>query len=437
MYVYWWHVGGLRAVMVGHADDPERRVSDYRGEYGLSGTDVRDYELDDGIDAEWVESQLCRMLETRGLRRIALQPEEVEEDEEEEDALFALDGWTFEEAHILLHDTARHIAFAEISNRRKQQKRHELKAAEEWTPDEQEEDTDEADEGPDEQPNEQQLRPTAPAPPSPGAVRPWLYLIGAIVACGLVTGLGADHLMRSGPADPTEQNGPSVAAASRDGDSLAGPSQDAPCSLVEFSDTLVHVSCAGSWASMRWNGQWTFDRGHNESDALDFFNASDVARRVVALPARESVPELPTQAVAKPDRLPQSVQPAASVTPAASAASVAPSAPAPAAAPAAPAPSAVLAAPAPAAAPAAPPPQPRPRQATPLPATAPPQEAPPSARPCAVSRPKPGYQVYLVTCPNSRVMIGRTVDSTAGWTVSESVNGTEAIEFFMKSPYAR
>jgi hypothetical protein len=34
-------------------------------------------------------------------------------------------------------------------------------------------------------------------------------------------------------------------------------------------------------------------------------------------------------------------------------------------------------------------------------------------------------------------MIGRTVDSATGWTVSESVNGTEAIEFFMKSPYAR
>jgi hypothetical protein len=54
-----------------------------------------------------------------------------------------------------------------------------------------------------------------------------------------------------------------------------------------------------------------------------------------------------------------------------------------------------------------------------------------------VSRPKPGFQVYLVTCPNSQATIGRTVDVTTGWTVSESVNGTEAIEFFLKSPYAR
>jgi hypothetical protein len=34
-------------------------------------------------------------------------------------------------------------------------------------------------------------------------------------------------------------------------------------------------------------------------------------------------------------------------------------------------------------------------------------------------------------------MIGRTADLATGWTVSESVNGTEAIEFFMKSRYAR
>jgi hypothetical protein len=59
------------------------------------------------------------------------------------------------------------------------------------------------------------------------------------------------------------------------------------------------------------------------------------------------------------------------------------------------------------------------------------------ARPCTVSKPKPGFQVYLVTCPNSRAMIGRTLDSPAGWTVSEGVNATEAVEFFMNSRYAR
>jgi hypothetical protein len=56
---------------------------------------------------------------------------------------------------------------------------------------------------------------------------------------------------------------------------------------------------------------------------------------------------------------------------------------------------------------------------------------------CAVSRPKPGFQVYLVTCPNSRATIGRTVDMPTGWTVSEGVNETEAVDYFMKSRYAR
>jgi hypothetical protein len=59
------------------------------------------------------------------------------------------------------------------------------------------------------------------------------------------------------------------------------------------------------------------------------------------------------------------------------------------------------------------------------------------ARQCAVSRPKPGFQVYLVICPNSRAMIGRTIDSPNGWTISEGVNAAEAIDFFMKGRYAR
>lgn len=60
-----------------------------------------------------------------------------------------------------------------------------------------------------------------------------------------------------------------------------------------------------------------------------------------------------------------------------------------------------------------------------------------SASQCTVSRPKPGFKVYLVTCPNSQVTIGRTVDMPTGWTVGEGTNPTEAIEFFMKSAYAR
>lgn len=52
---------------------------------------------------------------------------------------------------------------------------------------------------------------------------------------------------------------------------------------------------------------------------------------------------------------------------------------------------------------------------------------------CTVSRPKPGRQVYLVSCPGSWVMIGRTVDKPTDWTVSEGANSNDAIAFFMKN----
>lgn len=400
MYVYWWHVGGLRAVKVGHADDPRQRVSDYRSDFRLGGKDVRGFKLDRGTDAAWVESQLRRLLETKGLRRIALRLG----DEEEE--FFALGGRTFDDADELLRDATRHIALAEFSNQRKQQMRQELQVApvsvppqQEQTPPQQEQETNQVFE---------ELRPDEQHPSAssafPATARRWLYLIGAIVVCGLVTGLGGDDLAPgSRSASLTEQKTPPITTALQGGGSSAGPRHDNSCALVEFSDTLVHVSCAGSWASMRWDGRWVFDSGHDESAALDFFNASDVARRVVALPSREPVPQLPERAEVKPQQLPQSSQPAAPV---------------------------------------ASPPQPPPRQAAPRPAAAQPQPPPPQETPqprqqCTVSRPKPGFQVYLVTCPNSRAMIGRTVDSATGWTVGESFNATEAIEFFMKSPYAR
>lgn len=393
MYVYWWHVRGLRAVKVGHADDPRQRVSDYRSAYGLSGKDVRGYKLGSGTDAEWVESQLCRLLETKGLRRTAFQLDNGEGE------FFALDGRPFEDAHELLRDAARHIAFAEVSNRRKQQRRHELRAAQVRTSDRQEQETNRGHE----EPVPQRHRTSSPFQ-FPVTARLWLYLIGAIAVWGMVTGLSGDDLPL-GPesARLTEPENPPIATAPQDGVSSAGSRPDNPCRLVELSDTLMHVSCAGSWVSMRWNGRWAVDSGHNESDALDFFNASDAARRVVALPSREPVPQLPEQAQVKPERLPPSNQPAA---------------------------------------PAAPPAPPRPRQAAPRPPTAQPQPPPPQETPlprqqCTVSRPKPGFQVYLVTCPSSQVTIGRTVDSATGWTVGESVNGSEAIEFFMKSPYAR
>jgi hypothetical protein len=128
---------------------------------------------------------------------------------------------------------------------------------------------------------------------------------------------------------------------------------------------------------------------------------SDRAPNVDELRSRRPVPQLLKKEEAKPERLPQSDQTAA---------------------------------------PATTPPQQRPQQATPGPVaqTKPPQETP--LKPvghCTVTRPKPGFQVYLVTCPNSQATIGRTVDSPDGWTVSEGVNATDAIEFFMTSPYGR
>ena len=384
MYVYWWHVGELRAFKVGHADDPRQHVSDYRSEYGSGGEDVRGYELESGIDAEWVEGQLCRMLETKGLRRAAFWSRNGEEE------FFVLGGRTFEDVHELLFDAARHIDLAEVSNQRKRQRRDEPEVAQVSTPDQQEQEMNRVHEEP-------RPRRHYTSASSPFAVTALLglFLIGAIVVWSMATGLGGDRLAPSpGSANLAEQESPLIATtAIQDGDSSVRPRRNAACTLVEFSDTLVHVSCAGSWASMRWNGQWVFDDGYNESDALAFFSASDVARRVVAMPSREPVPQLPERVEVGPEQLPQSNQPFT---------------------------------------PAVPPPQPHIQQAAPRSATVqpqPPQETPLPRKQCTVSRPKPGYQVYLVTCPNSQATIGRTVNSATSWTVSESVNGTEAIEF--------
>jgi len=98
------------------------------------------------------------------------------------------------------------------------------------------------------------------------------------------------------------------------------------------------------------------------------------------------------------------------------------------------------------------PPQSPQQQVAPVPALPRPQTRPPVVPPtaparqatlpgaqtkpagqCAVSRPRPGLQVYLVTCPSSWAMIGRTVDLPTDWTVSEGVNSTDAVDFFMKS----
>lgn len=424
MHVYWWHVGELRAVKLGHADDPRQRVSEYRGAYGLSGDDVRGYELGDGVDAEWVESQLRRMLEARGLRRIALRLRDAGEEE-----FLALGDRTFEDAHALLIDAARHIAFAEFSNRRKQQRRNGPQAP----PQEQEKSQPEEEVPPPRQP---------PVPPpshvasrSPAAGRRGLYLLGAVVVLGMVAGLATLRAHKDQPAATAE---------------------DGNCTIADLGNSLVHVTCDRSWVLLRWDGKWTFDRGHNERAALDFFYASDIARGGGAFPPRGPLAPLPQQAEVKPEpvnppatRTAPPPQPAAPVTQQAEAKPE----PAPQANPPAsrtappPQPTATLtqraeAKPEPSSSQpddarvAAPPA----RQAASRPATVPPQpwqEPPPPRRQCAVSRPKPGFQVYLVTCPNSQATIGRTVESTSAWTVSESVNGTEAIEFFMRSPYAR
>lgn len=400
MYVYWWHVQGLRAVKVGYAEEPRQRVSDFRHEYGLGGKDVRACRLDSGTDARWVESQLCRLLETRGLHRIDLRMGQGEQEP------FALGGRTFEDIHALLRDAARHIALAEISNRRKRQRRQEELAAEVPMPRRPEPEP-EPDRGP-EAPRPRQHRSAAPVRPSATA-RPWLYLAGAIVA-GLAIGLGVDALTPvpvSAPAVPTVQKEAAIAAPPRHVASPVKPPPDDRCTLVEISDTLVHVSCDGSWAAMRWRGRWILDNGHHEGAAVDFFKASEVARRAVAPPPREAAPRRPEQAEVEPAPPPQTARPSAPPTP--------PAPPPPR--PAAPRPVAVQ-----------PQPQVQPQRS---------QERPPPRPHCAVSRPKPGFQVYRVTCPNSQVTIGRTVDLTTGWTVSESVNGDEAIEFFMRSPYAR
>jgi hypothetical protein len=166
------------------------------------------------------------------------------------------------------------------------------------------------------------------------------------------------------------------------------------------SDTLVcrNVDHAG-----RMTARFTLSRLETGGDA---------APNVAAPPSRQPLPQLLKQEDVKPERLPQVDQSVAPATPP----------------PAQPQPQQVQ------------PQQTRPQQAGARPAAKlqQPQEMPlKPAEPCTVSRPKPGFQVYLVTCPTSRVMIGRTVDSPTGWTLSEGVNATEAINFFMKSRYAR
>lgn len=406
MYVYWWHVRGLHAVKVGHAEDPRQQVSDYRREYALGGKDVRGYRLGEGIDAGWVESQLCRQLEAMGLRRVVL------ESESSEDEFFALDARTFEDIQERLQSAARHIVFAEASNRLKQQRRREFEAAQDPQPARQPEPARREAEPRRQEPRpdqgEEGRAPRRRPPPLPVSMHVALFLVCAFAAWALVTGFGIDDMaVGLVSAEIPAQKASPVALLGRDSSPRA--QQQKPCALVEISDTLVHVRCPGSWASMRWNGRWTVETGFEESDALAFFDASDLARRVAAPSPQKPQPPRP-----EPDRV-TAEQPPPSADKA--------TRPAPPTAPQTP--SVVQ------------PAVPRPATMTPPPPAPLPREAQFARQSCSVSRPQPGFQVYLVTCPDSRATIGRTRDSPDGWTVSESENGTAAIDFFMKSRYAR
>ncbi|MCW5735036.1 MAG: hypothetical protein KIS73_12965 [Enhydrobacter sp.] len=384
MYVYWWHVRGLNAVKVGHAEDPRQHVSDYRRDYGLGGKEVRGYRLDGSMDPEWVERQLGRMLETWGLERIVLESE----DGDEEEGFFALDGSTFEEINERLRHAARHVVLAEVSNRRKQEMRQALQEAAQEAAAPRREPEPEPRPPPQPQPQPQpqpERRHEEPPPTYPPVSSPFSYaraaqagvfLVTAIVAWGLVAdfmGVTVDGIS-AGVSEPAK---PSVASIPPDGGSAVAR---APKS----------------------------DQGRSAGASVE---TSAPARKVVAPPEPE--PSLPQSATLGPEPPPQPTRSAVPPTPA-----TLPAVPEP---PVRPAPS-------------------RAQPAAPRPAAAQAQTIPemaPARAQCSVSRPQPGFQVYLVTCPDSQVTIGRTVDSPGGWTVSESVNGDAAIEFFMKSRYAR
>jgi hypothetical protein len=279
---------------------------------------------------------------------------------------------------------------------------------------------------------------------SPVAPLRWLFPTEAAVMLCLVLLLAADNTMlggygRSVTVVVNEQHVVPEADRRPEPEPVVGAQERKGCSLEELNETLILVNCPDSWARMRWDKRWELDEGQNETEALGFFHRSDAARKVLATssPAAQadqtegkpaSIPQpagpTPADRVASPEPSPQQAPPVASQ----------PQRQAPVVPPSPPRSQQQQAAPAPA----HPRPEARPLAAPPPPPQQPVQNAQSNpARPCTVSRPKPGFQVYLVTCPNSRAMIGRTVDLPGGWTVSEGVNATKAVEFFMESRYAR
>src|SRR5207244_1688748 len=125
----------------------------------------------------------------------------------------------------------------------------------------------------DEQQTEQeqaQRRPRPEQAPAFATVRRWLYAMGAVVVVCLAAGLRADDGLEPDPTWPSlaERRDPLAANAAPIAATLAGPEQGKACTLDQFSETLISVSCSGSWALMRWTDRWVFDGGRNERNAL-------------------------------------------------------------------------------------------------------------------------------------------------------------------------
>jgi hypothetical protein len=358
MYVYWWHALDLRAVKVGHGNDPRELMASFCKDWGLSGEDLRSYKLDDDIDVEWVEGQLRRLLQGRGFYRIT--PRRGAGTQE----FFSLGARTFDDAHDLLLEASRHMALAEASNLRKEQMRlagqpGDAQGAVPQASRQRDGETPRRE-------THQAQQPASPSSPLPLTRRPWPRLIGAAAMVCLLMALAVDEWLlgtRSARLDRavSEQTPPLALAPA--GETRAAAEQPPPPAQPE---------------------------------------------QQAPLPASPPQPQAQPQRQAEP----------APVVPPPSLLQPQPPTPPPPDRP-------------------QPPSQPpaAPRQAAPpaQPSLAAPRQTPK----CTVSRPKPGFQVYLVTCPNSWAKIGRTVNLPNGWTVSEGTSPAEAVEFFMKSQYAR
>lgn len=202
---------------------------------------MRGYRLNSGTDAEWVARQLCRLLEMNGFRRIVLRAKKAEE------PFFALGDRTFEDARELLRKCGSCLRGgwqpAQATNARARPQVGGTRP-----PDRQEQETNEVHEAP--HPWRQQPSATSAVP---AAGRHWVYAI--IVICLVVALIGASLGLGPSSANLPERQSPPAPIARQDGEFLVGPKRHSRCVLVKLSETLIDVSCAGSWARMRWAEQ--------------------------------------------------------------------------------------------------------------------------------------------------------------------------------------